>query len=152
MLCLMTTCLAFHTKRQSQSLSQMILMRQVYIKKKSLSLLRQNLTRDRHQVKLRNMPLCNLTACIQPLIVKTSPLLVTVKIKRGVEKRKTSSFGLKISEACRHATCGNIPDMVKRNNTITSQKKLELALDGLTAPVGNRKPGATTSSWVMKPK
>lgn len=150
----MTTCLAFHTKPQSQSLSQMILIRQVHIqkKKKFLSLLRLKLARDRHQVKLRNMPLCNLTACIQPLIVKTPPLLVTVKIKRGVEKRKTSSFGLKISEACRHATCGNIPDMVKRNNTITSQKKLELALDGLTAPVGNRKPGATTSSWVMKPK
>lgn len=148
----MTTCLAFHTKHQWQSLSQMILMRQVQIQKNVLSLLTPNFARDRHQVKLRNMPLCNLTACIQPLIVKTFPSLVTVKIKRGAEKRKTSSFGTKISEACRHATCGNIPDMVKRNNTITSQKKIELALDDLTAPVGNRKPSATTSSWVMKPK
>lgn len=43
---------------------------------------------DRHQVKLRNMLLCNLTACIQPLIVKTSRLLVTVKIKRGEGCRK----------------------------------------------------------------
>lgn len=70
----------------------------------------------------------------------------------GGKKRKTFGFGPKITVACRHVTCGNVPDAVKRYSTITIQKKLKLALDGLTVPAGNRKPYATTSSWVMKSK